>query len=598
MPTTATTVVRRASGVVALLLTSTYLIWRLGTFNTDALWMSVPFYLLELAGLISLALFLYSVWDTDAVQPPEPVSDTHRSIAVLVPTYNEDPEILLPTVAAAVDADLTHETWVLDDGRRPWVEDMAKRLGANYLTRPDNNHAKAGNLNHALEHLDVELVAVLDADHVPEKRFLANTVAYFDDPELALVQTPQAFYNDDSFEHVGDHYQEESLFYRVIQPGKNRWNAAFWCGTSAVVRTAALRSVGGVATESLTEDLHTTLRLHREGWKTVFHNEVLARGLAPQNYNEYGLQRKRWAAGAMQVLRSDNPFRGRSLTVRQKLAYAATLSGWTEGWRTVTYLLIAVAVLFTGVSPLVAPIGTFALFYGVVFVAQQLAMRSLSQGYHRILPGLLFDWYRVPASIRAFQQLTFPKAVRFKVTPKGRSGSERLLPDLPRSLVGLVLLAFTAWVWFLLSTLGVTPVSYADRATSVVALVFLAGNVGLIVFALARGSSVRFGTERRAARRFRRTTVSASVGGWQTDLLVPSLTGAVLTGAVVDLAYVGSELTVGIGPRGRQRFLTGEVRRRTSAGVTVEFEPQQWEGMAAISGELFNAPMAPVAAAA
>ncbi len=592
MPPNITTFIRRSSGIVALLLTGAYLLWRLGTLNTSALWMSIPFYLLELAGLVSLALFLYSVWDTESVEPPSPVSKTDRSIAVLIPTYNEDPEILLPTVAAAVDLDLHHQTWVLDDGHRPWVEEMALRLGANYLTRPDNAHAKAGNLNYALQRIDAELVAVLDADHVPEKRFLANTVAYFDDPDLALVQTPQAFYNQDSFEHVGDLYQEESLFYRVIQPGKNRWNAAFWCGTSAVLRTAALRSVGGVATESLTEDLHTALRLHRDGWKTVFHNEVLARGLAPQNYNEYGLQRKRWAAGAMQVLRTDNPFRGRLLNRRQKLAYAATLSGWTEGWRTVAYLLVAISVLFTGVSPLVAPVGTFAVFYVLVFAAQQLAMRTLSQGRHRILPGLLFDWYRVPASMRAFQQLTFPQAVRFKVTPKGRSGTERLLPDLPRSLVALVLLSFAAWIWFLATMSGLTPISYADRTTSVVALVFLAGNVALIVFALARASSVRFGTERRGAKRFRRSEVAASIGGWATSLHAPSLTGAIVTGPAVDLAHIGSAITVEVGPLGREQYLSGQVRRRTLDGVTVEFDDQQWEGMAMMSSELFNQPVA------
>ncbi len=482
---------RRATGIIALGLTGAYLVWRLGTFNTDALWVSIPFYLLEVAGLVSLGLFLYSVWDTEAVLPPAAVSDTDRSIAVLVPTYNEDPEILLPTVAAAVDLDLDHETWVLDDGKRAWVREMAHELGANYLTRPDNSHAKAGNLNHALGLIDTDLIAVLDADHVPKKRFLANTVAYFDDRELALVQTPQAFYNRDSFEHVGDIYQEESLFYRVIQPGKNRWNAAFWCGTSAVIRTDALRSVGGVATESLTEDLHTTLRLHRAGWKTVFHNEVLARGLAPQNYNEYGLQRKRWAAGAMQVLRNDNPFAGRLLTRRQKLAYAATLSGWTEGWRTVAYLLIAMAVLLTGVSPLVARVEVFAAFYGVVFVAQQLAMRTLSQGRHRILLGLMFDW-------------------------------------------------------------------------------------------------IRFGTERRAARRFRGACIPADVGGWPTSMVAPSLTGAVVTGDAVDLAYIGSEVAVAFGPKNNSRFVYGQVRRRTREGVSVEFDQGQWGALAAISGRLFH----------
>lgn len=596
-PTTTTTtevLARRILGCFALVLTGAYLIWRLETLNTDALWLSVPFYLLELAGLASLGLFIYSVWDTESTTPAQPLLSSDKSIAVVIPTYNEDAEILLPTVTAAIDLELQHETWVLDDGNRDWVREMAMRLGALYLARPDNNHAKAGNLNHALKYIDTDLIAVLDADHVPKKRFLRNTAGYFDDPRLALVQTPQAFYNEDSFEHIGSHYQEEALFYRVIQPGKNQHNAAFWCGTSAVVRTEALRGVGGVATESLTEDLHTTLRLHRQGWKTVFHNEVLARGLAPQNYNEYGLQRKRWAAGAMQVLRSDNPFTKPGLTWQQKLAYAATLSGWTEGWRTIAYLLVAIGVVLTGVSPLKAPVGTFALFYGAVFVAQQLAMRALSRGHHRVLPGLMFDWYRVPASLRALQQLVLPKATTFKVTPKGRSGDERLQPDLPRSLVVFVGGAFVGWVWFLLTTLGYTPIAYTDRLTSMVAMAFLALNIGIILFALARASSIRFGTERRAARRFVTSTVPAQIGGVRTRLGTTSLTGAVVPRAAVhdgDLVYSGSNLMIKVGRDSRWKPVKAQIVRREGAELTVEFEERQWEAMAAISRELFNEPV-------
>ena len=98
---------------------------------------------------------------------------------------------------------------------------------------------------------------------------------------MALVQLPQEFYNLDSVQHAQqkddtEPWHDQTLFYRVIQPGKNRWNAAFWCGSPSVVRRAALEDVGGVATDTITEDIHTTVRLHSRGWRTVYHDEILA----------------------------------------------------------------------------------------------------------------------------------------------------------------------------------------------------------------------------------------------------------------------------------------------------------------------------------
>ena len=234
--------------------------------------------------------------------------------------------MLLPTIAAAVELSPTHETWVLDDGRRPAVERLATELGARYLTRPDNTHAKAGNINHALKYVEADVIAVLDADHVAHPDFLRHTLPYFDDPQVALVQTPQDFYNVDSFEHQDrgrkQVFNEQAIFYRVIAPGKNRWGGAFWCGTCALVRLEALREVGGVATETVTEDIHTTVRMHSRGWQTVYHNEVLARGLAARSLDEYLLQRNRWATGAMQVIRTQNPLTTPGLSFGQRLSYA------------------------------------------------------------------------------------------------------------------------------------------------------------------------------------------------------------------------------------------------------------------------------------
>ncbi len=591
MRSTTSETLRRGLGLLAFAVSVSYLTWRLWTINTDALWLSVPFYLLELTGLFSFGLFIYSVWDTDHLRVAEPRHDTANKVAILIPTYNEDPEILLPTVAAALAVDLPHETWVLDDGKRPWVEEMAREVGAHYLIRPDNSHAKAGNLNHALNQIDADLVAILDADHVPKRNLLRNTVGYFDDPYVALVQTPQAFYNNDSFEDVGSSYQEEELFYRVIQPGKNRWNAAFWCGTSAVVRVDALRSVGGVATESLTEDLHTTLRLHRQGWSTIFHNEVLAQGLAPQSYDEYLVQRKRWAAGAMQVLRGDNPFTSKGLTGRQKLAYAATLSGWMEGWRTVAYLMVAFLVVLTGAIPLHAPVWVFAAFFLTTLATQQAAMRLLSQGYHRTLPGMLFDWYRVPASLRAALQLVWPKASPFRVTPKGRTGTERVRTRLPISLVSLVCVAFVGAFWFFASLLGVTPVSYSDTSTVALAMFFLGLNAATIMLAIGRATRLSFASERRGARRFNNDSLPILLGSRKTKLISPSLSGGYVPAAAefdVGLTYTTDEVSMLFESDDSIVELKAHICRRGGTDLSLEFVEGQWQGRGELSRQLFS----------
>ncbi|HKY75223.1 MAG TPA: cellulose synthase catalytic subunit, partial [Acidimicrobiia bacterium] len=284
----------RAIAIAALVMSVLYLVWRAAfTLNLSAWWISIPQLLLEIHATVGLALFTFSLWDVDAV-PPAPVCTVPPGrIAVLIPTYNESTDVLLPTVAAAAALEPAHETWVLDDGNRPAVRRLAAQLGVNYLARTDRTGAKAGNVNNALTVVEADFVAILDADHVAGRDFLAHTLGYFADPEVAFVQTPQDFYNVDSFEHetrrrgwrraraAGDQaFSEQALFYRVLQPGKNRWKAAFWCGTGAVVRMEALRQVGGVATDTVTEDIHTTIRMHKLGWRSVYHNEVLSRGLA------------------------------------------------------------------------------------------------------------------------------------------------------------------------------------------------------------------------------------------------------------------------------------------------------------------------------
>lgn len=495
----------RGVALATLSLSVLYLGWRaLYTLDGSSWWAGGFLLALEIHNVIGLALYTLAGWRVDAQPPARVVDKTDLTIAVLITTYDEPVEVLLPVVAAAVELRPAHETWILDDGNRAEVRDLANGLGASYLARPTNEHAKAGNLNHALEQIDVDLVAVLDADHVPAPDFLRNTLGYFDDPALAFVQTPQDFYNTDSFEHDvihgGRSFNEEAVFYRVILPAKNRWNAAFWCGTGAVLRTEALRSVGGVATETITEDIHTSIRLHAAGWRSVAHNEVLARGLAAADARQYLLQRNRWSSGAMQVLRVDNPITRKGLSLGQRLAYAATLFAWFDAWRSLGYVVLPIVIALTGSSPVGAPAHVYLPVFGFVLAGQFLALRLLARGYYPPVLSVLFETLRMPAVLPATMALGGRRR-RFQPTPKGRTDSDRAQIAPPALLIVLAAMSGLALITLPFGLTGLLPWNYDVPAAAAVSAVFCAGNLVLVVAAIRRIQSLRFAGERRNAYR-------------------------------------------------------------------------------------------------
>jgi len=318
--------------VLALVVSVVYLTWRVCFTLGGDLWISLPLWILELYVAVGLGLFTFSLWNLDRQLVPEPVRQTDLRVGVLIPTYNEPIEVLFPTVAAAVALEPGHETYVLDDGQRLWVRAMAASLGASYIAREEHTHAKAGNVNHALAQLDLDVVAILDADHIADGGLLTNTLGYFEDPRVAVVQTPQDFYNLDSFEHSKNRswfwrarrpvsFNEQRLFYRAIQPGKNRWKAAFWCGTNAVVRVRAIAEIGGIADETVTEDMHTTMRLYSAGWRSVYVPEILTRGLVPSTLSAYCKQQLKWACGSLELLLNEYPRLFAGMTWWQRLPY-------------------------------------------------------------------------------------------------------------------------------------------------------------------------------------------------------------------------------------------------------------------------------------
>jgi cellulose synthase (UDP-forming) len=584
----------RSVAVLALVVTAVYLTWRaVATVNVDAWYLSIPMLAFELHAALGLGLFTFSLWDVD-VRPRRRQLARMPSVAVLIPTYNEGPEILVPTIAAAVALEPVHETWVLDDGERQEIAELAASLGARYVARPTHEHAKAGNLNHALGMVDAEILAVLDADHVAAPDFLRATLGYFADARVALVQTPQDFYNVTSFEHgsgvaYGEPFHEQTLFYRLLQPGKNRWNAAFWCGTNALVRAAALREVGGAATDTITEDIHTTVRFHRAGWKTVYHNEVLARGLAADDAAQYQLQRNRWGTGAMQVLRVENPLTIRGLTIGQRLGYAATLLGWFDAWRTIGFLALPPLVLISGQIPIIADGLTFALAFGVTYGLQQAALYLLGRGAYRPVLSIVFDLVRMSPNFLATMSLFTSRSPRFRVTPKGRIAATRGRIEPPVMLRAALGTSFIGATVYVLHLLGAFDVGYASDWAAAGAFFWLAVNAGLVWVAIRRVRSLRFAAERRSAVRFA-VDIAGAVDGEVATIQDVSVGGALVATAQPlverETHLVSFELP------GGTTSLWGRIRssRRAASGehhYAFEFEPGQFPAKGALARTVF-----------
>jgi cellulose synthase (UDP-forming) len=423
----------RALVLLALLWMATYLTWRVGwSWHGASRWLWAPLLIAEFYGMWSLTMLTWFSWRIPRSERP-PATPGHK-VDVYVCTYDEPVAVLRATLAGCAALAYPHATYVLDDGRRPEVEALAREWGAEYLTRPDNSHAKAGNVNHALPRTDGDLVLTLDADHVPLPDAIDAIVGYFDDPTVGLVQTPHDFYNHDSIQHyqVGRH--EQSVFYSVICPGKDRHGAAFWCGSGALIRRAALLGIGGVATDTIAEDFHTTIKLHRAGWRTRYHDEVLIQGLAPHDLAAYLLQRDRWARGNLAVFTTpESPLRARELSARQRLSYFASLSAYLAGPMRLLMLLTLAAVLWSGALPLRASALTLGLLWGPATLLAITAGSALCRGYQRTADTTHFELCTAGIFTRALRCVVKPGRTVFRVTPKksvdlGGAGAIRQLP--------------------------------------------------------------------------------------------------------------------------------------------------------------------------
>jgi len=342
---------RAVLSIAAIGLSLRYLIWR-GTdtlaplgFTWDAL-ASWSFYAIECAAMVS-SLSAFVLLSRRRDRSPEADANfgwwgkSQPKVAIFIATYNEEWPVLERTIAGAKALRWQNKTiYVLDDGRRDWLGEHCARLGVIHVTRPDNAHGKAGNINHALEMLRAsgappDYVAVLDADFVPHLGFISRTLSLFKDEDIGLVQTPQHFFNPDPIQHnlgISRAYPDEQrFFFDHLQPARDAWGIPVCCGTSSIVRWTALETIGGFPTDSVTEDYLLTVRLQEQGYSTAYLNEPLSEGLAPEGLKEYITQRARWGMGLMQIVRGPyGPFRANNLRLRDRWGLIDSFMFWAS----------------------------------------------------------------------------------------------------------------------------------------------------------------------------------------------------------------------------------------------------------------------------
>lgn len=377
-------------------------------------------------------------------------------VDVFICTYNEEEAILERTIVGALALDYPrYRVWVLDDGRRPWLEALAGRLGANYLTRSDNAHAKAGNINNGLRHVATlveppDFISILDADFVPAPHFLRRALSLFREENVGIVQTPQHFINPDplqsnlSIARVWP--DEQRYFFDVVMAAKDAWGASFCCGTSSVIRFPILQQIGGFPTESVTEDYLVTLKMKVVGYRTVYLNERLSLGLAPEGLKEYVTQRSRWALGFVQICRGElGPFRrNNGLTLIDRISLSETFLYWSAAHSFRLFgIIIPILYLWLDVHAVQADVMDTLGYYLPYFISQITIMGWMARG--RVMP-IMSDVTQLLAASQIARAVVHgiikPKGHKFQVTAKGGDRS-KLFVQWPLMRVFLIYLALT-----------------------------------------------------------------------------------------------------------------------------------------------------------
>ena len=472
-------VIRNAMIFISMAMSMRYLIWR-GT-ETLPLHMGIA---AVIAGVLLFAAECYcflvsalghlpNLQKTRRVPLPLPSDPAALPVVdIYIPTYNEEPELVRSTLIAATQMRYPADklrVYVLDDGgttqmlsnpdhsraeaarhRAGRIQKLVSQFGARYLTREKNEHAKAGNLNHAMQYTNGEFIVVLDCDHVPAVDFVEKTVGFFlADPKLFLVQTPHHFVNPDPLERnlatFSQSPSENDMFYNTIQPGLDAWGATFFCGSAAMLRRAALDDIGGFAQQTLTEDAETTLRALSKGYTTAYLNLPLISGLQPETFSGFIQQRARWGQGMWQIFMFHNPWRLPGLSIMQRLLFTNFALFWGFPISRLIMLLMPLIALLLYVPLADARVIDVVAYGGPALLCSTITAQFI---YGKVRWPFISYLYEVIQSVHLTASIAHllrnPRAPQFRVTPKGEILEKDFVSTLARPFYLLCLLSVAA----------------------------------------------------------------------------------------------------------------------------------------------------------
>ncbi len=465
---------------LGMFLTLRYMYWRTTvSISYSGLYDTIGMLLLFAAEIYSVFIYVLGVFsslnplDRKVIDISKYKPEELPTVDVYIPTYSEPIEIISDTTIAALAIKYPEEclrVFILDDGgtdqkcndtnkvsaqqardRRKELQEVAAKLGARYLTRPKNLHAKAGNLNEAMQKTDGELILILDCDHIPTREFLNNTVGWFiKEPEMFLVQTPHCFYNPDPVERnlkiFGIPPGENQMFYQHIQKGHDFWESSFFCGSAAVLRRKYLEEVGGIAGDTITEDAETAIGLHGRGYKSAFIAIPMIRGRNPDTFAGMVIQRIRWTQGMIQIFLLKNPFRMKGLKWYQRLSYLSASGFWFFAFSRVVFMLSPLFYLFFGLHIYRAD-GLDLLGYTIPHVIAAAQVSNML--YSRVRWSLFSEVYETAISFftlpAIIEVLIKPRDAQFMVTPKGEEVSEDFISHLVFPFVVMFFLIMTGY---------------------------------------------------------------------------------------------------------------------------------------------------------
>ena len=450
---------RRSLIVLISLLTARYLHWRITSSLNLSTHLSTGLSLLLLTAeawlLLSGLLPLWLAWrrfpdrrsTIDQLKKQWQSSDWRPIVDILVPTYGEPLEVLERSLIGCCHQNYRNRcVWVLDDSGREEVKELALRHGCHYRHRPARTHAKAGNLNDGLQHCSGELLAVFDADFIPQRDFLECCIGFLRDPSVGLLQTPQTFINADPvMRNLGMErwlLPDEESFYRWIEPVRDGWGAVVCAGTAFLARRSAIDSVGGFKEQAISEDFVTGLRLRRKGWKLLYLQQKLSAGLAAETMADFVRQRQRWANGTLQSLRlRDGPLGPGELRFGERMAYLEGVVHWFNNMPRLVLMLMPLSYGLLGTVPILISSSEALQLLLPLWATLLLSIGWINRGSRTALLSELTGWVlTVPLTLTVFTNL-MGHIGGFRVTPKHQKrnrGSFSLVLVIP--LLALLLL--------------------------------------------------------------------------------------------------------------------------------------------------------------